>query len=300
VAHPRRIVPGETYLVTRRCYQRTFRRRPRDETNQIFMYCLAFAMQKTGVLLHAACVMSNHHHLVVTDPQGLLPEFLRELHRLTAKAINASQGQWENLWAAEPCNVVRLVTDDDVEDKIAYVAANPVAAGLVDDPTAWPGFLAWGEQQFRVARPVVYFHEDGICPPELTLRGEAAPPCDLERKSSAERLRHVREAVAKKVTHARDDVRASGRTFLGAAVVLSTSFVRRARSYEERRGVIPTFAARLKSVRDQLRRVERGFRAGYRRALGTWRKGVRTVVFPYGTWGMRVLHAAAVESMGGG
>jgi hypothetical protein len=59
--------------------------------------------------------MSNHHHLVVTDPRGVLPEFLRELHRLTAKAINASQGQWENLWAAEPCNAVRLVTDHDVE-----------------------------------------------------------------------------------------------------------------------------------------------------------------------------------------
>jgi hypothetical protein len=40
-------------------------------------------------------VMSNHHHLVVTDRRGALPDFLRELHRLTAKAINASQGQWK-------------------------------------------------------------------------------------------------------------------------------------------------------------------------------------------------------------
>jgi REP element-mobilizing transposase RayT len=107
VAHPRRIIRNETYLITRRCYQRTFRLRPSPETNQAFMYCLAFAMKKTGVRLHAACAMSNHHHLVVTDPNGLLPDFLRELHRLTAKAINAVQGQWENLWAATPCNVPR-------------------------------------------------------------------------------------------------------------------------------------------------------------------------------------------------
>ncbi len=107
VAHPRRIVPGETYLITRRCYQRTFRLRPSALTNGIFACCLGFAMEKTGVLLHAVCVMSNHHHLVLTDPKGLLPDFLRELHRLTAKAINASQGQWENLWAAEHCNVVK-------------------------------------------------------------------------------------------------------------------------------------------------------------------------------------------------
>ena len=86
--------------------------------------------------------MSNHHHLVVTDVRGVLPDFLREFHRLTAKAMNASQGQWENLWAAEPCNLVRLVTDQDIEDKIAYVVANPVAAELVKQPEHWPGVLA--------------------------------------------------------------------------------------------------------------------------------------------------------------
>jgi len=35
VAHPRRILPGETYLITRRCYQRTFRLRRCAETNRI-------------------------------------------------------------------------------------------------------------------------------------------------------------------------------------------------------------------------------------------------------------------------
>jgi REP element-mobilizing transposase RayT len=161
MAHPRRIVPGETYLITRRCYQRTFRLRPSELTNTIFLYCLAFAAMRTGIAVHAVCVMSNHHHLVVTDTRGVLPDFLRELHRLTAKAINASQGQWENLWAAEPCNVVRLVTDEDVESKIAYVVANPVAAGLVRQPDEWPGVLLWGERVVTVRRPDVYFAPEG-------------------------------------------------------------------------------------------------------------------------------------------
>ena len=153
MAHPRRIIANETYLITRRCNQRAFRLRPSPETNQIFMYCLAFAMKKTGVRLHAACAMSNHHHLVVTDPNGVLPDFLRELHRLTAKSINAAQGQWENLWEAKPCNVVRLVTDQDVEDKVAYVVMNPVVDGLVRRPDEWPGFIAWRESRTRVTRP---------------------------------------------------------------------------------------------------------------------------------------------------
>src|SRR5271165_922273 len=123
MASPRRVVPGAIYLITRRCSQRAFRLRPSAATTHILAYCLAYALEKTGVVLHAACFMSNHHHLVVSDPMGLLPDFLRELHRLTAKAMNALQGQWENLWSAEPCSAVRLADDQDVIDKIAYVAA---------------------------------------------------------------------------------------------------------------------------------------------------------------------------------
>jgi putative transposase len=297
VSHPRRVVPGETYLITRRCYQRTFRLRPRRETNDIFAYCLALAMRATGVRLHAACVMSNHHHLVVTDPRGVLPDFLRELHRLTAKAMNASQGQWENLWAAEPCNVVRLATDDDVDDKVAYVVANPVAAGLVRSPEAWPGLLLSGATVLRVARPSAYFTREGVCPPDLTLTVEPPPTRGDEpitRESRAQRLqRFVREKVA--AAHAA--MRAAGRGFLGVDAVLSTSFARRAKSYETKCGTIPTFAARVAVVREHLRRVERGFRVQYRRALRVWRTGVRDVVFPEGTWWLRVFHGAvAVES----
>src|SRR5260370_62286 len=106
-------VAGETYLISRRCYQRTFRLRPCAQTNRIFLYCPAFAAERTGVVVHATCVMPNPHHMVVTDRHGVLPNFLRELHRLTANAMNASQGQWENLWAAEHCNAVRLLRGAD-------------------------------------------------------------------------------------------------------------------------------------------------------------------------------------------
>ena len=150
---PRRVVPGTTYLVTRRCYQRTFRLRPSDETTEILAYCLGLATEKTGILLHAVCFMSNHHHMVVTDPLGQLPDFLRELHRLTAKAMNAAQGQWENLWSAEPCSAVLLADDEDIIDKIAYVAVNPVAAGLVSRPEEWPGLSLWTEGTMTVAKP---------------------------------------------------------------------------------------------------------------------------------------------------
>jgi putative transposase len=281
-------------MITRRCSQRSFRLRPSQETNRIFMYCLAFALEKTGVLLHAACVMSNHHHLVVTDPRGVLPDFLRELHRLTAKAMNASQGHWENLWAAEPCNVVRLVTDADVADKIAYVVANPVAAGLVTQPEAWPGFLSWGEKTLRVTRPLAYFSEEGTCPHELRLVVEAPPTRDGMQATRHVWMERVARAISEKIRTAHRAARKAGREFLGPEAALAESLVRTARSKEDRRGVVPTFAAKVTAVRKGLQHIEQRFRARYREALGWWRRGRRDVVFPHGTWGMRVFHAAMV------
>jgi hypothetical protein len=224
----------------------------------------------------------------------VLPHFLRELHRLTAKAMNASQGQWENLWAAEPCNVVRLVTDQDVEDKIAYVVANPVAAGLVKRPEDWPGVVAWGDDRRRVARPRSYFREEGDCPPDLTLSFERPRSRDGRHDELRDWRARVARAIALKTAAAHRNVLAAGRHFLGRAAVLAVSFIKRARAYEQRFGVIPTFAAMARSVREELGRVERYFRKRYRQALERWCAGERTAVFPPGTWWMVVVHRATV------
>jgi REP element-mobilizing transposase RayT len=272
-----------------------FRLRPAPETNRIFIYCLALACEKTGVLVHAACVMSNHHHLVLTDPHGLLPDFLREFHRLTAKAMNGLQGQWENLWASEPCNVVRLATDEDVDDKITYVMANPVSAGLVRRPEEWPGIRVWGVTTLRAQRPTSYFRKDGACPPELTLALTRPPARSAPLRSDARWRTDVIRAIAAATQSTRRSFATQGRAFLGRAAVLATSIFARALSSEPRRGVVPTFAARLRSVRDEIRAVERRFRARYRAALDLWRAGLRTVAFPHGTWLRRIEHGVIVE-----
>ncbi len=211
-------------------------------------------------------------------------------------AGSAAQGQRENLWAAEPANVVRLVTDGDVEDKIAYLVANPVAAGLVRQPDAWPGFLAWGAKTFQVTRPTAYFSSDGTCPETLPLVIVSPPRHNDEDLSLAEWLARVGSLVATKVAAAHQAVHKAGREFLGASTVLSASFIRRASSYEDKRGVVPTFAARVQSVRDQLRQVEQDFRRRYQAARETWQSGAREVSFPFGTWWMKVFHGAHVEA----
>ncbi len=73
---PREILPGTTYLVTRRCTQRQFLLRPSRATNQTFTYCLAVPAGTFGMLIHDYKVMSNHYHLILTDVRGQLPEFM--------------------------------------------------------------------------------------------------------------------------------------------------------------------------------------------------------------------------------
>jgi putative transposase len=66
---PRQVLPGTTYLVTRRCSQRQFLLRPSRQTNQLFGFLLAVAAQRFHVDVHAFCVMSNHVH--PQDPSHL-------------------------------------------------------------------------------------------------------------------------------------------------------------------------------------------------------------------------------------
>jgi len=47
MSRPRQVLPGQFYLVTRRCTQRQFLLRPDAATNNAFTYCLIEAAQRT-------------------------------------------------------------------------------------------------------------------------------------------------------------------------------------------------------------------------------------------------------------
>ena len=294
MALPRRIVPGTTYMITRRCYQRTFRLRPSDVTNGVFLYSLAWAAEKTGVEIHAACMMSNHHHVVLTDVRGTLPDFVREFHRTVAKALNATQGQWENLWSSEPYHSLELAAEEDIIDKVAYVAANPTEAGLVQAPEEWPGVMLLPGAEVKTTnlpRPSKYFTSNDAFPEVVTLR---VMPIPAKTRPELDALYRVSEAIEHAVARARTAILACGRTFLGRDAVLGQSFQKRAKSFEPRRGPIPKVRARNRTLLKAMIARYAVFWAAYREALEAWRGGNRGVVFPFGTWAMRVFHSAMV------
>jgi REP element-mobilizing transposase RayT len=295
---PRQVLAGTTYLVTRRCFQRQLLLRPCPQTNQIFLYLLAVAARRSGVRVHAFCVLSNHFHLVVTDPDARLPAFEQYLDSLVARAVNASLGRWESFWAPSSYSAVALLAPDDIIDKTAYTLANPVAAGLVRRGQDWPGLWSDPEQvgsSLTVPRPDAFFRKDGPMPESVDLELTAPPgfgsPADFrDRVAAALHLHEERAAVA---------LASQGRELLGPDQVLRQTPTDRPATDEPRGQLSPRIACRDKWKRIEALSRLKDFLASYRAAWTAMTKGARDVLFPNGTYWVRVMLGARCAGLDG-
>ena len=284
---PREILPGRRYLVTRRCTQRQFLLTPSAATNGLIQYCLGVAAHQTGVELHTVCFMSNHWHGVLTDPQARLPEFLERFHRLLARAQNAALGRWENFWSSEKPSIVLLVSDEDVLDKMAYTMANPTAAGLVREPSEWPGVISRGlSERWDVDMPNVFFDPRGNLPRTVAVR--LVRPAIFGEMSDESLARRLTQAVQELVNAAGDKLERLGQAFVGRAGVLRQAFSKTPLTSTNRRQLKPRVAARRLTARIDALRSFAAFVRSYRCALNAWRAGQRAVVFPAGTYALRI------------
>jgi len=293
VTAPREILPGRTYLVTRRCTQRQYLLTPTALTNQIARYCSAVAIKQTGVQLNAVCVMSNHWHGVVTDPHARLPQFLGRFHALLAKAQNASLGRWENLWSSEKASIVHLTSPENVLGKMAYTIANPTSAGLVARPERWPGLIASPHlnSSFSARKPKKFFASPSPLPD--LLRVQLLRPPGFDQLSDPEFSARLSLAVEALVQRARDDIASRGASFLGAAQVRRQAFDARPSATARHRRLSPTVAAHAPVPRMQALAKRGAFVRAYRRAWKRFRSGARDVKFPPGTYALR-LHSVVV------
>jgi putative transposase len=286
---PRLVLPGQTYMITRRCTQRQFLMRPDRETNNAFIYCLADAASRYRIEVLFTVAMGNHHHTGIYDPEGNYPAFLEHFHKLFAKCQNAWRGRWENFWSSEQTSVVRLVEEGDVLDKMTYALTNPVKDRLVERAHHWPGVTSLEPtlrgSRLYASRPKHFFRHDGTMPETVTLTFRR--PKGLEYLSAAEfaalvaeRVRHVEETVLA-------ERRRTGARVLGRRGVLGQKWSDRPRSQEPRRGLNPRVAARSKWSRIEALVRNNAFRDAYAAARAAFIAGVRDVLFPPGTYWLR-------------
>ncbi len=289
----------ETLLITRRCIGRQYLLRPDRDTNQIFLYCLAVAAKEHGMEVHAVIVMSNHFHLVVTDHFAKRSDFTRDLVRNVAKCIQALRGTRGGVFDKNQANFTRLVTADAVVERCAYTLVNPVADALVSSANKWPGVTVdiddIGRRTFHIKRPKYYCRKDNpTWPQQITLQLTVPPD-----HAPDEFRRALRAEVREQQELAREKVRSAGKRFLGRQRVLDTSPYKRAQSYEDFGTCVPTFAVG-KGQREAFKHAAaelKVFRAMYRDAIKAWKKGVRDVLFPEGTWWMVHFHQVGTVSL---
>jgi hypothetical protein len=299
MTRPRIVDPGATLALSRRTTRRHFLLHPDEarQIEQIYWYCLAHAAKLHGVVVHAACLMSTHAHEVITDVRGVYPKFLETFHRNLALCAKAYRGWPEEVFNKRSSGVHVLLTPDAIVESIAYLIANPVAAGAVRYAKDWPGAQTLpahvGTRVIRVKRPTHYFDPDNTeWPEELELRLEMPVVLELDYGSELARER-IAERVRVKQHQAWNEAKRSGRSFVGPRRVLKLAHTKRAKSYEVFGSLNPQFAAAgHRGAASQAVKRLRAFKAQYGQALAAWTAGDRNACFPEGTWWMRVCHGA--------
>ena len=102
-------------------------------------------------VLHAAVVMPDHVHLLLTplqDESGWvygLPAILKTIKGVSARSINKLLGTSGPIWQEESFDHV-LRSQESLEEKLEYIRQNPVRRGLVKTPEdyRWLWVETWG------------------------------------------------------------------------------------------------------------------------------------------------------------
>ena len=266
--------------------------------NQLYLYALAVTAKKFWSRVHAPTLLSSHEHLCVTDPLGVFPDFIRELHRLVALATKVHR-KWEGaVWDHEKTSVVALVTPQAVVEKIAYTIANPVEAGLVKTASDWPGVTVGGDdigrKTLRIRRPDLYFDANNESWPAEAELPVVMPEVLVETYGEDGARRRLKAEVERQESEAAQRVRDANWKVLGAKRVLRKSPFDRATSYETLRSLEPHLAAGRGQARARhlAIRALQAFRVAYYEALALWQAGARRGSWPPGTWWMVAHHKA--------
>lgn len=288
---PRQVIPGRTALITRRIAFGMFLLLPDEDVRAIFEYCLAVAARKYGITIHGWLVMSNHYHLIATDNEGTLPEFLAWFNRMTSRILNKKWGRCQNLWAAEQPNVVWCVDPQDALDELLYTYRNPISDDLIDTVDAWPGSNSFllGIGSRMVSRPKKFFSKRSKLPKEIELSAMRIP--GFEHLTDEKYVAKIARAVRYEERRARERRAASGVSVLGREGVLAHHHTDVPKTSLPSGGLRPSIACKNKKRRIQLLAELDAFREAHAEARERFCLGDREVVFPAGTYGVRFVGA---------
>ena len=295
------MLPGTTYLFVRRCLERRRLLHFDRQSRPIWRFCLALALERHGLRVHAYCVLQDLHLLVISDPLGKLCDFAQELHSNLARALNRMRRRCQSLWAPGSFSATPLVGAEAVLGAMVQVMTAPVEEGLVEQLGLWPGLCTRPEELGGrgVARRPFHFFCDPLLQavkwgyhasqvPEEVEYTISRPP-QLAHLSPGELRARLRERVDAAVARIHESRRRRGLGYVGAWAL------RRIDPNTPAPGLTLREVRRDPWKAQEQRRASREFWRRHREARLAFQAGDREVLFPAGTWAAVRVYGARVE-----
>jgi REP element-mobilizing transposase RayT len=108
-----------------------------DADRRAFLRLLARCVDRYRWACHAYTLLSTHYHLVLEATRTNLSAGLHQLNGRYAAHVNRRHSRFGHVFA-ERFQARVIESEEYLYDACAYVAQNPVAAGLCDAPEDWP------------------------------------------------------------------------------------------------------------------------------------------------------------------
>jgi putative transposase len=108
-----------------------------DGERAVFLEGLGRVLGRFELGLVSYTLMGTHYHLLLRIPDARVSKAMQRLHTWYSRLHNTLNGRSAHLFLAH-FFAREIESDEDLLWTARYVAWNPVAAGLVSDPFAWP------------------------------------------------------------------------------------------------------------------------------------------------------------------
>src|SRR4051812_31630242 len=108
-----------------------------DVDRRKYLDLLEKTVERTGWVVLAYCLMPNHIHLLVETPKPNLGRGMQWFHGHYGRYFNDRHGRVGHVFQGR-YKSIRQESDEQFERVRAYIALNPLEAGLVGDGGSYP------------------------------------------------------------------------------------------------------------------------------------------------------------------
>jgi len=287
-----RFVPeGHVVEVTCRTIQSRFLTRPSLEFEDIATGVLGRTQEKTGMVIHGYCFLSNHYHLLLSPLDSKqLARFMCLLNSKLGREI-ARLYDWHDCVLGRRYSAIVVARDEPSEaGRLKYVFGQGCKEGLIGSPREWPGAssvnaLLTGEhavgtwfdrtREYRARQRGAAFDRRAF----TTRHRVVLSPLPCWRHLTPEEYRRRMEDMVSEVEVEAEHLnRGSNRRPLGSARVCRVHPHDRPR--ETKRSPAPAFHAITRAAREKLKEAYRFFVEAYRSAAKRLAQGDVSAAFP--------------------